>query len=116
MLPLRERIERSFVASDGNLDDVADRVKALYREWKNQKLPEAAPHFVAAAYARGLYDALPAGRRSSWVVDPAQRPVPGLRRQRPRRRLAKGEEFPTGNRCAPAHPGCRCLVLLVADG
>jgi hypothetical protein len=26
--------------------------------------------------------------------------------------VPKGEEFPTGDRCAPAHPGCRCLVLV----
>jgi hypothetical protein len=25
----------------------------------------------------------------------------------------KGEAFPTGNQLAPAHPGCRCLVLEV---
>ena len=29
--------------------------------------------------------------------------------------IAKGDEFPTGNPCAPAHPGCHCLVLLAAD-
>ena len=52
--PLRERIDRSFVASDGNLDDVADRVRALYREWKGQRLADTSRHYVAAAYARGV--------------------------------------------------------------
>jgi hypothetical protein len=25
--------------------------------------------------------------------------------------VAKGTPFPTGDRCSPAHPGCRCLVV-----
>jgi hypothetical protein len=111
VLPLRERIERSFVASDGNLDDVADRVRALYREWKNQKLPETAPHFVAAAYARGLFDGMPAGTKVQWVGDPLEPSCPDCDDNVLAGAIAKGEDFPTGGPCAPAHPGCRCLVL-----
>ena len=74
--PLRERIDRSFAASDGNLDDVADRVRALYREWKGQRLAETSRHYLAAAYARGVYDALPAGAEVRWVVDPLGGPCP----------------------------------------
>ena len=51
--PLRDRIDRSFSAADGNLDDVADRVRALYREWKGQRLTDTSRHYAAAAYARG---------------------------------------------------------------
>jgi hypothetical protein len=112
VLPLRERIERSFVASDGNLDDVADRVRALYREWKNQRLPEAAPHYSAAAYARGLFEAAPADAKVHWVPDPSRGACPDCDDNVLAGALAKGEEFPTGDRCAPAHPGCRCLVLV----
>lgn len=115
VLPLRERIERSFVASDGNLDDVADRVRALYREWKNQRLPETVPHWVAAAYARGVYQATPKGAKVRWVVDPAQGPCPDCDDNVLAGAIVKGEAFPTGGPSAPAHPGCRCLVLLVAD-
>ncbi len=111
VLPLRERIERSFVASDGNLDDVADRVRALYREWKNQRLAEAVPHYVAAAYARGLLDAAPAEVQVHWVPDPARGACPDCGDNVLAGPIVKGEEFPTGDRCAPAHPGCRCLVL-----
>ena len=115
VLPLRERIERSFVASDGNLDDVADRVRALYREWKNQRLPEAVPHAVVAAYGKGLFDATPSGTKVRWVVDPQQGPCPDCDDNVLAGAIVKGEEFPTGNRFAPAHPGCRCLVLVVSD-
>ena len=112
VLPLRERIERSFVASDGNLDDVADRVRALYREWKNQKLGEAIAHHAAAAYAQGMVDAMAEGSRMRWVVDPSRGPCPDCDDNVLAGVITKGEEFPTGNRGAPAHPGCRCLVLL----
>lgn len=109
--PLRERIDRSFAASDGNLDDVADRVRALYREWKGQRLAETSRHYLAASYARGVYDALPAGAEVQWIVDPLGGPCPDCDDNVLGGVLAKGTEFPTGHQCAPAHPGCRCLVV-----
>lgn len=109
--PLRERIDRSFAASDGNLDDVADRVRALYREWKGQRLAETSAHFVAAAYARGVFDGIAPGAMVQWVVDPQAGPCPDCDDNVLAGSLAKGTEFPTGNLCAPAHPGCHCLVL-----
>ena len=116
VLPLRERIERSFVASDGNLDDVSDRVRALYREWKNQRLNEAASHYAAAAYARGLFDAVPSDAKVHWVPEPARGACPDCDDNVLAGSIAKGDEFPTGDRVAPAHPGCRCLVLVVDAG
>lgn len=109
--PLRERIERTFTASDGNLDEVADRVRALYREWKGQRLTEAVQHYAAAAYARGAFDAVTDGALVHWVVDPSAGPCPDCDDNVLAGGIVKGEPFPTGNRCAPAHPGCHCLVL-----
>ena len=113
--PLRDRIDRSFAASDGNLDDVADRVRALYREWKGQRLAESSRHHTAAAYARGVYDGLGADAEVHWAVDPLGGPCPDCDDNVLGGTLAKGVDFPTGHQCAPAHPGCRCLVLL-AEG
>ncbi|MGK2947322.1 MAG: DivIVA domain-containing protein [Acidimicrobiales bacterium] len=109
--PLRDRIDRSFAASDGNLDDVADRVRALYREWKGQRLAESARHHVTAAYARGAFDALPADATVRWAADPAAPACVDCDDNILAGAIAKGEGFPTGGPCAPAHPGCRCLVL-----
>jgi DivIVA domain-containing protein len=113
--PLRERIDRGFAASDGNLEDVADRVRALYREWKGQRLAEMASHYAGAAYARGLYDALGVRSRVHWVIDPAGDPCPDCDDNVLGGTLERGTEFPTGHQCAPAHPGCRCLVLATDD-
>jgi len=109
--PLRERIERSFAAADGNLDEIADRVRALYREWKGPRLNEAIADAAAAGYARGVLDGVPAGAGVHWVVDPAAGPCPDCDDNVLAGTVAKGEAFPTGGANAPAHPGCHCLVL-----
>lgn len=109
--PLRERIDRTFAASDGNLDDVADRVRALYREWKGKRLAETSRHYVAAAYAHGLFDGLGPDAEVRWVLDPTGGPCPDCDDNVLGGTMSKGAEFPTGHQCAPAHPGCRCLVL-----
>ena len=108
--PLRDRIERSFAASDGNLEDVADRLRAVYREWKGQRLSEASSHFLTAAYGRGSFEQLRPDEAVRWVLDPAAAPCPDCDDNVLAGAIGKGEEFPTGHRCAPAHPGCRCLV------
>ncbi|MDP1804241.1 MAG: hypothetical protein Q8K72_03660, partial [Acidimicrobiales bacterium] len=113
--PLRERIDRSFEAADGDLDGVADRVRALYREWKIQRLPEIGPRFVVAAYAHGLFDGTNKGAKVRWVVDPTRDPCPDCDDNVLAGVVVKGETFPTGNDHAPAHPGCHCLVLVHED-
>ena len=109
--PLRDRIDRSFAAADGNLDDVADRVRALYREWKGTRLTDTSNHYAAAAYALGVFDATPSGTEVHWVVDPLGGRCPDCDDNVLGGDIVKGSEFPTGHTCAPAHPGCRCLVL-----
>jgi cell division septum initiation protein DivIVA len=111
--PLRDRIDRGFAAADGNLDDVADRVRALYREWKGQRLTDTSRHYTAAAFAQGVFDATPKGATVHWVVDPLGDRCPDCDDNVLGGDLEKGTEFPTGHACAPAHPGCRCLVLAV---
>jgi DivIVA domain-containing protein len=112
--PLRERIDRSFAASDGNLDEIADRVRALYREWKGKRLTETTTHFAAAAYARGVFDAIEADAHVHWVIDPSEGACPDCDDNVLAGAITKGDDFPTGNTCAPAHPGCHCLVLAAA--
>ena len=65
----------------------------------------------AASYARGVYDALPADAEVRWIVDPLGGPCPDCDDNVLGGVLTKGTEFPTGHPSAPAHPGCRCLVI-----
>ena len=116
--PLRHRIQRSFDDCDGDLEEVSERLRALYREWKGQHIGAAVRHFTAAAYAWGAYEAAPDGAKLRWLVDRSGEACPDADDNALAGPVAKATPFPTGDRCAPAHPGCRCLVVpadLVAD-
>ena len=82
--PMRDRISAAVTeAPDPDPDAIAQRIGARYREWRGQELETALGDVLAAAYARGVYDAAPDGARLHWV--PARRrQVPRLRRQRAR--------------------------------
>jgi hypothetical protein len=109
--PLRTRIERSFKDADGDLEEVSERLRALYREWKGQHIGAAVRHYAAAAYAWGAYTAAPDGDGLRWLVDRTGEPCPDADDNALAGEVTKGEPFPTGDRCSPAHPGCRCLVV-----
>jgi hypothetical protein len=108
--PLRDRVERAFGAAD-DLDDVAEGLRSLYREWKGQRINEGARHFVTAAYARGVFDASPDGCSLRWLVDPSGEACPDADDNALAGAVDKGSPFPTGDLYPPAHPGCRCLVV-----
>ena len=110
--PLRDRIDRSFGAADGNLDDVADRVRALYREWKGQRLTDTSRHYARRRLRprRVRRHAAAAPRSTGWSIPLGGR-CPDCDDNVLGGDVEKGTEFPTGHLCAPAHPGCRCLVL-----
>jgi hypothetical protein len=109
---MRERVVRSLEESGGDLDEVTGRLRALYREWKGQHIAATARHYAAAAYAAGAFDAAPPGAELRWLVDQAGE-CPDADDNALADGVRKGEPFPTGDRCAPAHPGCRCLVVPV---
>ena len=66
-----------------------------------------------AAFTRGLYEALPSECELRWVVDSGPTPCPDADDNALAGALAKGEAFPTGHVCPPAHAGCRCLIVPV---
>jgi hypothetical protein len=54
---------------------------------------------------------LPVGSRVCWSVDPDGPQCPDAEDNALAGVLVLGEEFPTGDTNAPAHMGCRCLVV-----
>ncbi len=116
--PLRERLGDSLEQIDARTPAdteiaVAQSLGARYREWRGEPLEGALGDVLAAAWSRGVYDAAPDGARLRWVPavvgqcpdcdDNALEPT------------VKGSDFPTGQPHPPAHPGCRCLLVVDAS-
>ena len=113
--PLRERLVRCVEDGDGDNDAVTRRVRAVYREWKTQRIDEHLHDLFRIAYARAAYDATEPGTRVRWLVDPDGPASPDCEDNSLAVPVVVGDSFPTGHACPPAHPGCRCLLATVVD-
>jgi len=113
--PLRARLGRALDQAGGDAVEVASLLRAAYREWRTQRADELAEHLAFTAYAHGQLAGLPPGRPVTWQCDPSTGHCAECDDDVLGGAVAAGEPFPTGHRCPPAHPGCRCLLLPV-DG
>ena len=115
--PLRDRL---VSAIDGThepgetTNQVAERIGARYREWKNRSADASVEDALVGAYARGLYDAAGADAVLTWRTPPGGCcPDCTDNELEP---TAKGDAFPTGQNFPPAHPGCRCTIVSEVAG
>jgi DivIVA domain-containing protein len=114
--PLRRRLEQAFADNAG--DDQAVLVDALgstYREWKTHRIEQLAGDAVAASFSRGSLEAVPEGTPLRWLVEDDDGPCPDCDDNALAGSLLRGELFPTGQACPPAHAGCRCLLVTAND-
>jgi hypothetical protein len=117
--PLRRQLER-LLAADADADDdqdtpAAERVGMAYREWKGDRVERLAGDAVAAAWSAGWFEAAPEGAVLRWVVDDQGGPCPDCDDNALAGPTPKGESYPTGQVRPPAHAGCRCLLIDVAQ-
>jgi hypothetical protein len=109
--PLRDRLVAAIdtAAEPGETSaQVAERIGARYREWKNRAAEASSDDILVAAYSRGHFDAAGGGAQLTWRTPPAGCcPDCADNALEP---TAKGETFPTGQVHPPAHAGCRCGV------
>lgn len=109
--PLRERLDREIANAAGVNSDIADAVRGLYREWKNHRIDAAIDDAIRQAFGSGALASVPAGTKLVWAVDPDGPASPDCDDNALAGPVAAGDPFPTDHLCAPAHPGCRCMLL-----
>lgn len=109
--PLRDRLERAVSESAGDRDELAQRIRSTFREWKGQRVDESVSFGVLSACNRGILDRLPKGSQVRWVVAAGDAPSPDCEDNALGGATERGAAFPTGHNTPPLHPGCHCVVL-----
>ena len=109
--PLRDRLERAVSESAGDRDDLAQRIRSTFREWKGQRVDESVTFGVLSACNRGILDGLPKGSQVRWVVAAGDAPSPDCEDNSLSGPTERGAAFPTGHNAPPLHHGCHCVVL-----
>jgi len=111
IVPMRDRLERCVADGDGDNAGIGKRVRAVYREWKTQHIDEQLDDVIRMAHGRGLLAAIEPGTPVAWVCDATRQVCADCDDNTLAGVVAAGEVFPTGHTFAPAHMGCRCLLL-----
>lgn len=109
--PLRERLERSISQSSDSNAELAGLLRLVYREWKNHFIDEHMDDVALTAFGRGAAAVLTPSMRVCWKVDPNGPACADAEDNSLGGFVSGGEEFPTGHTHAPAHSGCRCVLV-----
>jgi DivIVA domain-containing protein len=109
--PLRERLERCVADGDGDNTEIVKRVRTVYRECKTQHIDEQLDDVVRAAHGRGVLAAFEPGSVVVWAADGEHAVCADCDDNTLAGPVVVGEKFPTGHVFAPAHIGCRCLLM-----
>lgn len=112
--PLRDRLDRAIAAADGDNGELVSLTRTVYREWKTRRIDEHIDHVMRVAFGRGAFAALRAGTPVCWAVDPGGPACPDAEDNALAGAVGAGDPFPTEHTSAPAHEGCRCMLLLAA--
>jgi hypothetical protein len=94
-------------------NELVDRLRATYREWRNDRIGELSGDIATLGFSRGVMAAASPDQQLCWMVDHGGLPCPDGEDNQLAGPVTVGHEFPTGDICPPAHPGCRCLLVPV---
>ncbi len=112
--PLHDRLARAL-ADAGDAGEATAAARAAFREWKGQRVGALAADAARAAYHAGLLAGVGKGSRLVWSLDDADGACPECDDNALAGPVPRGDRYPTGHRHPPAHDGCRCLLLPVAE-
>jgi hypothetical protein len=111
VVPLRRRLDEAGESVDAGDDSaLIEHVGAAFREWKGARVERLAGDQALAAFSRASLAAAPPATRLRWIVDDGGTQCPDCDDNALAGPLRRGESFPTGHPCPPAHAGCRCLL------
>ena len=108
--PLRDRLAKIVVDSNGNREDIAKAVRSMYRDWKLTHIDAHTEDLACVAYSMGSHLSLEVGTPVCWMVDPNGPECADAEDNALSGVTPSGEKFPTGHEHPLAHSGCRCLV------
>ena len=116
--PLRRRLSEDEGLGDAEESVVAEHVGSAFREWKGERIERLAGDHVVAAFSAGTIAAVESegSAQLEWVAvaSSGDEPCPDCEDNGLNGSQRPGDEFPTGHRYPPVHPGCRCLLALSA--
>ena len=116
--PIRRRLLAGEGLDGAEESVVADHVGSAFREWKSERIERLAGDHVVAAFSEGTIGAVSgtAEAQLEWVAvsDSGDAPCPDCEDNGLNGSLRPGEAFPTGHLRPPAHPGCRCVLVIPA--
>ena len=108
--PLRDRLAKIVLDSNGNREDIAKAVRSMYRDWKLTHIDAHTEDLACVAYSMGSHLSLEVGTPVCWMVDPNGPECADAEDNALSGVTPCGEKFPTGHEHPLAHSGCRCLV------
>jgi DivIVA domain-containing protein len=111
VIPLRRRLDgASESVNAGDDSALIEHVGAAFRDWKGGRVERLAGDEALAAFSQASLAAAPPAISWRWIVDDGGTQCPDCDDNALAGPLGRGENFPTGHPCPPAHAGCRCLL------
>jgi DivIVA domain-containing protein len=111
VVPLRRRLDEAARSVDAGDDSaLIEHVGAAFRDWKGGRVERLAGDQALAAFSQASLAAAPSATTLRWIVDDGGTQCPDCDDNALAGALRRGEPFPTGHPCPPAHAGCRCLL------
>jgi cell division septum initiation protein DivIVA len=111
VVPLHRLVATAVESAGSARDHAVDSVRECFRQIKLNRSREMIQHWLHAAYARGVYEAIPNSTMVRWVTLDLAACGAECARNAGETDIAKGEPFPNALARPPAHPRCGCVVV-----
>ncbi|MCU0274374.1 MAG: hypothetical protein MUE34_14175 [Acidimicrobiales bacterium] len=110
---VRARVGRILDERAGEAPEQQDRLRALYREVRQERVDHVVRHAADRAVGAGAATVLTEGTPVVWTMAPGTPCSPDCEDNALAGPTPFGEPFPAGDLHPPRHPGCRCLLTPV---